>query len=125
MANPATNIVQLTKVYTGPNRVEYQPGEFLRLPFDVAAELVSKNEATKVNTTCVRFLTHGTDNIKRSYSPGDLANIPQEYANRLMAEKNPTVQQVTEGELIAWEAEQAKLAEKAASKASEKDASKK
>ena len=121
MPNPATDIVQLTEAYTGPNnRVEYQRGEFLRLPFDVCAELIAKKSATKVNTTCVRFLTHGTDNIKRAYSPGDLANIPQEYANRLLAEKNPTVQQVTEAELIAWEAEQAAKAAaeaKAAAKA--------
>lgn len=126
-STPKTDIVQLKEPYIGPaNRVEYHPGEFLRLPFDVAAGLVSSKAATKVNTTCVQFLTHGTDNIKRSYSPGDLANIPQEYANRLLGEKNPTVKQVTEAELIAWEAEQeAKAAAEAKAKAAEEAKAKK
>ena len=112
MANPSTAIVMLLKTWFDPKQNEHSPGERLRLPFDVAADLVKTEKAEAVMTTCVRFLKHGTDNIKRAYDPGALANIPQEYANRLLAEKPfPSVQQVTEAELIAWEDEQRKLAE--------------
>lgn len=125
MANPSTAIVMLKKPWLSPKQVEHQPGERLRLPFDTAADLVKAEKADSIMTTCVRFVRHGTDNLKRSYDPGALANIPQDYANRLLAEKPvPSVVQVTEQELIAWEAEQEKLA-KAAAKAEEDAAAKK
>lgn len=115
MSHPLTALVMLLKVWLSPKQVEYQPGERLRLPYDTAAELVKAEKAESITTTCVRFVRHGTDNLKRAYDPGALANIPQDYANRLLAEKPfPSVVQVTESELIAWETEQAKLAQAAA-----------
>lgn len=120
MAKPATLIVLLLKAWMSPREIEYQPGERLRLPTATAEELVSKGTAEPVTTTCVRFRKHGTDNLKRAYEPGSLANIPQEYANRLLAEKPSTVEQVTESELVAWETAQAEAEAKAA-KAAKKE----
>lgn len=115
MAGPATLIVQFKNSWINPaNGREFNPGDKRRLPAAVANDLVTAKDAELVPTMVVKFLKHGTDNLNRSYDPGAIANIPQEYALLLLKEKPCPIEQSTDAELEAYEKAQADEAAKAA-----------